>query len=215
MQTEEFARQLRERAAAIVKEGHEVRQRLRDLTATALAGAAASKERSLEVMRAVLAGARDALETATAPERTTAWRAVIDGMADAVSVTAEAARLALAEARAKGRRFAEEDLSEITHSIGILADALVDQAGQAFHSTKQEAAKELAELREHAKRTVECIRPGLTATLEAAREQSAQLGREAVQAGTTFVRSGAGQLFTSLGGWLQKAGEKITPPGHS
>ena len=200
---------IRDRAREIVAGGSDVRARIAALVADAARQAQASGQGLLNLVKSVMDGASAAAATAIDSQPGGVLKQVTDALGDGLSQTAVSAKLAMDEARARGQRFAGEDLHALGANLAALKDLFaqtVVQAGRAVHT---EVSGQAGDLKEHAERVIERVRPSLDATIQAVKDDPVKLGKESLSAGAEFTRQAAGGLFTAMGGLLQKAGESL------
>lgn len=201
---------LRARIDAIVREGRDVRGEVSRAVADASVTLREGREEMARVSSAVMdAAVTAASESTDAPEGTGTLREVIDGLGDGFSTTAQAAQLAIQEARAKGRQFADDDLRKVAREFGSLGQLIVDTLEQAIKGVGGHLAGQADGLREHASRTLERVRPSLESAAGAATDAPKAFVKEAGEAGASAAQQAAGTLFTELGAFLQKAGERL------
>ncbi len=209
MNAETTLAQIKQRTEELVKRGGDLRAEVSRLVSDASDKVSAATGGMRSLVKAVLDGAASGARAAVPAESEPVLRAVVDGIADGLSKSAQALRLTLEESTANGTRFAKEDLGKAADDFRDLGSSVMDlvsAVASAFGGHVKEQARTLAQ---HARQTVESALPPLESALHAAQQEPVKLGKETLNAGAGAVRQAAGVLFAELGRHLQKAGEKL------
>jgi len=196
-------------AEGIVAGGGEIRQRLRDAVAWAAEKSQQSGRGLVSLTQSVLDGARQGLEKATPPQPDDVLRQVVDALADGISQTALAARLAVEEARGEGRHFAHEDLSRLLDDLQAINALFTESVSRALTGCRVMTAGQVSGVLTHASRAGERMGRTVAAVLDAVRRDPVKLGKEGLLAGVSTGRHAAGALFGALGRMLSSAGERL------
>lgn len=198
---------------AIVAKGENLRARVSEVVTNAADKAATTPTGLIDLSRSVLDGAIAALDKSVSRDPDSILRQVIDGLGDGLSTTALATRLAMEEAKAEQKRFAEEDLSTTTRDLRAVGERFVDTISQATGKFKSMTGTELSALRQHAEQTMKRLLPSINAALATIQEHPLQFGRESVGAGVQLSRQALGSLFAAIGRQFQKAAKQLTGEG--
>jgi hypothetical protein len=161
------------------------------------------------LVKAVAEGAVTGAQEAMPENSDNALKQVVEGMTDGLSKSAQAVQFTVEEASASGSRFANEDLKKIVEDFRLVATVMADIITTAAESTSDHLKTQARSLGEHAQTALENLRPTLDATLHAAIDDPAKLGQDTLHAGSSAVRQAAGVLFTELGHYFHKMGDKL------
>jgi hypothetical protein len=167
----------------------------------------------IDLSRSVVDGAVTALDKSVPRDPDSVLRQVIDGLGDGLSTAALATRLAMEEAKAERKRFAEEDLSRMTRDLRTIGDLFVDTVSQAASKVKSMTATELGALRRHSEQTKKRFLPSVSSALASITEQPLQFGKELIEAGVKMSQQALGSLFAAIGRQLEKAGQRLNGEG--
>jgi hypothetical protein len=210
----EAAEALREKIAKIAREKHDVRKRVADVVASASStlgeGGAELKRVSTAVLDAAVAAAAKSTDSVTG---TGTLREVVDGVGDGLAAAAQAAKLAIDEARSSGKHFADEDLQKVADEFQALGQVIVESLESAVHQVKGHLAEQSSTIREHAERTLERVRPSLEAAARTAAGSPGAFTKESGAAGAAATKEAVGALFTELGALLQRTGTRLRGEG--
>ncbi|MFM7103394.1 MAG: DUF6781 family protein [Verrucomicrobiota bacterium] len=204
--------EIRSRSEAILNEGQQVRARLAQLVAGASGRLGAGRSEVEAVTRAVVEGSMRAAAGALPAERESVLREAVSGLGDGLRTAAQAAGLALQEARGRGQAFAEEDLRHLRDDLRAAAGGLAGTVRRGAEAAGGEVAGQAASLFQHAERTAAAVTPVLAEVFAAVAEQPAAAGREVLAAGSAATRQAAGQLFQEIGRRLAGWGDRLAPP---
>ena len=200
---------VRGQVEAIVAGGKEVRQQVSGVVAEAAEKFHLFPEGLIDLTKAVMEGALEALRKSVPPEPESTLRQVIDGLGDGFSTAALAGKLAIEEAAARGQAFAAEDLTRLSRNLTALGDRFVRTVSATGGALKATTQNELDALRRHIEHTHARIRPSLESVVATAAQQPLQLARESVGAGASLARQGVGALFTAAGRSLYLVGKQL------
>lgn len=204
--------EIRIRSEAILREGREVRERIGRLVAGASERVGAGRSELEAVTRAVFEGAVRAGSDALPSDRASVLREVVSGIGDGLRTAAQAAGLALQEARGRGQAFADEDLRQLRDDLRSAAGGLAETVQRGAKAAGGEVAGQATELFHHAERTVAAVTPAFAGVFDAVKDDAPALGREALAAGSAATRQAAGQLFQEVGRRLAALGDRLAPP---
>jgi hypothetical protein len=215
MNEQERNGRLAEEVERIVASGERVRERVHAAVTDAASRAAGSANTlqadAMALGRSALVGAARALERAIPTEQDSALRKVIEGVGDAVVRTAMATNLAVREASASGRAFAQEDLKRVAADLRGVRGLFVETVSGALKRLYAQGGERFDALRGHAERTAAAIEPSVKSALAAVTGDPLGTAGEAARAATGLAREGAGALFRSMGAALQRVGDRVTP----
>ncbi|MFW6059312.1 MAG: DUF6781 family protein [Phycisphaeraceae bacterium] len=201
-----------EQAERIAAEGEDIRGRVRQLVVDTVQQRKLSFEQLGQVGQEVLRGAASGVKQAGKEEQRQALRAVIDGLADSYATAANATRLALEEANARRRTFAQEDLQHAVRELKVLDERFLRMVGRTTERAWGTLTEQAKALKDHAQHAAQGIRPSMESALHAARHQPGKLAGEAASAGFDATRHTAGTLLQAMAGLLQGAGEALSRP---
>jgi uncharacterized protein DUF6781 len=206
---EKSNRSVEDKVAAIVAEGRDVRNKVSEVVADGADKSPAREKGLIEISRSVLDGAVEALDKSVSPDPESVLRQVIDGLGDGLSAAALATRLAMDEARAEEKRFADEDLSRMTKDLRAVRDRFVDAVSRASKSFQSKSRAEVEMLQRHAEQAMKRLVPSIDSALASISEHPLQFGAESVEAGFQMSRQAVGSLFAAIGRQLEKAGKQL------
>lgn len=204
---------VKEIVTAIVAKGKNLRAKVSEAVTNAADKAATNRAGLIDLSRSVLDGAVAALNNSASRDPDSILRQVIDGLGDGLSTTALATRLAMEEAKAEQKRFAEEDLSTMTRDLRALGELFVGTISQAAGDFKSMTGTELSALRQHAEQTMKRLLPSINSALAIIQEHPLQFGRESIGAGVQLSRQALGSLFAAIGRQFANAGKQLTGEG--
>lgn len=215
MNEQERYSRLAEEVERIVASGERVRERVHaavtDAASRAAHGANAAQGEAMAFGRSALDGAVRALERAIPTEQDSALRKVIEGVGDAVVRTAQATSLAVREASASGRAFAQDDLKRVATDLRGVGGQFVETVSGALKRIYTHGGERFDALRSHAERTAAAIEPSVKSALDAVTGDPLGTAGEAARATAGLAREGAGALFRTMGTLLQRVGDRVTP----
>lgn len=215
MNEQERLSRLAEEVERIVASGERVRERVHaavtDAASRAAEGANTLQSDAVALGRSALEGAARALERAIPTEQDSSLRKVIEGVGDALVRTAQATSLAVREASASGRAFAQDDLKRVAADLRSMRGLFVESVSGALKRLYAHGGERFDALRSHAERTAASIEPSVKSALDAVAGDPLGTAGEAARAATGLAREGAGALFRTMGTLLQRVGDRITP----
>lgn len=206
----ELQRKLREKAEAIVRGEVRIREKISQLAAEASQEGHRQARGLVALAEAVIEGAAQGLDSALPDKTESVLRQVIEGLGDGFATAAQAAQLTVEEASQAGAQFAREDLDKIGQDFRALGEMFVETAGRAGSALRQQVASQSQTLRDHARATLQRVKPALDSAAGAAVNDPVRLGKEALKAGAAASRRAAGTLFMEMARRLDSAGQKLT-----
>jgi hypothetical protein len=207
---EQLKKKLRDEAEAIVKAGADIRAKIAKLTRDAAAQFHHSAEGLVGLVQAVTEGAIRAANQALPDQAESSLRQVVEGLAEGFRTTAEAVDLTLQEAAAAGKRFAREDLQKVQADLKSLAQLFAETVERLAGGLKSEAAARAGAVKDHARATLQQVRPAFESAFRTLLGDADQLRREAGQAGSAAARAATGTLFTEIGARLTRLGKRLS-----
>ena len=196
-------------AQHIAAEGKDIRQRVRDLTVKLVQQRDVGLKKFDVLASHIMTGAAHAVEDTVPQDPDSVLRQVVDGLADGIGKAANAAELTLEEAQSRGQAFAQEDIKSMIDDLRALQDMFVNTVSRTATHLKGRAGEEASDLKTHAQRAAESIKPSIESALQAAQAQPGNLAKESAQASVTAARQAAGALAHALSGLLSGAGDLL------
>lgn len=195
-------------AEEIVAKGTDIRPRLSNVVAQN-AWQPQQPGGPLELIRAVIDGAREGLARSVPRDRDDALHQVIDALGDGLSQTTLAGRLALEEAVGSFRRYRDEDLTRFRDDLAAVHDLFTETVDRGLTTCKALTTAQAAAARTHINRIATRLRAELEGFNDAIRQHPEAFARESLRAGVGTGQCAAGALFQALGRMLQQAGDKL------
>jgi hypothetical protein len=143
---------LEEAAADAVRQGTDIREKVQELTLGALQGRRFDRHSIREVVRAVTEGAVKGTGSNRAQMRE-AMSDVLQGLDQAVRVSAKAGHVALTELTATGRAFSDNDLKTALSSLRKIEDDFLGTVKQVADAANAQVRPELREALREAQKT--------------------------------------------------------------
>lgn len=200
---------VRAEAERIVNEGEQVRERTRRAFVDAFGDGVPTFRRLNDLAERVLDGATSGLREAKPKDRESALNEVVDGIADGMSSTATAARLAMEEAASRGKQFAKEDLDQLVDDLQALEGMFLDTVERTVKSAGSAVSDQANDLVSHARRAWERARPSIQSALDQARRHPGDVATDAAKGAARAVPATAGMLLQTMSGLLQGAGDAL------
>ena len=179
---------LEEAAADAVRQGADIREKVRELTLGALQGRRFDRHSIREVVRAVTEGAVQGTGSNRAQMRE-AMSEVLQGLDQALRVSTEAGRVALKELTATGRSFSDQDLKAALSNLRKIEDDFLGTVKQVADAANGQ------------------VRPELREALRAARETGTATGREVALTMGDFAQKFTAASFDAALVGLETANE--------
>jgi Family of unknown function (DUF6781) len=196
--------------AAIVTQGNDLRKKISKVVMDSAEKVPTGKKGLMDLSRSVMDGAVAALDKSVSHDPDSVLRQVIDGLGDGLSTAALATRLAMEEARAEEKRFADEDLTKMTKDLRTVGELFVNTVSDAASRFKSITESEMSSLRRHAEKTMKRLLPSINSALVTIKEHPLQFGKESIEAGVNMTRQAFGSLFAAIGRQFEKASKQIT-----
>ncbi|MEM7755522.1 MAG: DUF6781 family protein [Planctomycetota bacterium] len=194
-------------AERIAQEATNVGERVRTLLLDAIEGRQAALTDLRRTADAVLAGVSNGVQSAGANDREGVLNEAISGIADGVSRTVNATRLAMREAEGRGQRFAEEDLKQTVEDLRTIEQLFEGTLSRFIDRATTEAKAQADDVRSHAENTAKGAKADITATIEAVTQHPQKLAKEATGAASDAAKQGVGALFQVASGLLDAAAD--------
>jgi|GEM_PF-1593042 len=203
---------IRDQARRIAAQGQNIRQQIESLVKDVAHEIRGGGRKMVDIAQEVMDGAAAGINEAAPPEdRENRLRQVIDGLGDGFTRAANATRLAIEEAQSRGEHFARKDLNDTLSDMKLLGDLFVEVVSRTTHRAVNLAQKEAGDVVDHARRTMESIRPSLNQAMDAAKEDPARLTRETTEALTQATKQAAGAFLGAVGDLLKHAAGRLNP----
>ena len=199
--------QVESTAERIAAEAEGVRDRVRDLILNAVNGQAGGIAELRRTADAVLAGIARGVKNAGEGRREGVLNEAASGLADGVSRSVNATRLALREAEGRGQRFAEEDLKRTVEDLRTIEKLFAETVVGFFESLSKEVSGQAGDVKAHAERTAADAKAEVGSALEAALAHPQKIAGEAVSTAADAARQGVGALFQVASGLLDAAAD--------
>lgn len=207
--------QYRATVERIVEEGDRTQEQIRDAVEEAAGRAAESSKSMRDVARETIEAAVGAINRSMPEDPDSVLRSVIDGVGEGLERTAQATKLAVEEASADGKHYAEHDLKLVAEDLKELGSMFADTVERGVKGAGEQTAVRLKSAREHAERTAAAIRPVLESAAEAALRDPIKLAGESAAAAAHLSREATGALFNAVGNLLKGAGDRISGGGKT
>lgn len=211
-----------EQAEEILRDGSNIRQRLRDLIISAYKRGQKPLGDLSAIANQTLDGAVEGMKQVAEDQRTGRAREVFLAVMDSFAIAANATRLAAEEAGARGRTYVEQDLQKAVNDLGSLEQDFFKVVSGTASSGANTVAAEFNDLVAHARRTGTSIQPAVTRALTALRDNPAGVATDAAAAGVGLARDTASTLLHGIAGFLdnaaealKSAGDKVEPKGDA
>ena len=179
---------LEEAAADAVRQGTDIRGKVRELTLGALRDRRFDRQSIRDVVRAVTEGAVQGAGQNRAKMRE-AMSEVLHGLDQALRVSTEAGRVALKELTATGRSFSDQDVKAALSNLRKMEDDFLGTVKQVADTANAK------------------VRPELREALRAARETGTKTGREVALAMGDFAKKFSAASFDAALVGLETANE--------
>jgi len=201
-------------AERIAAEATDVRERVRKLVTDAASGQSAALGDVRRAADAVLAGVARGVQSVGQGGREGVLNEAISGVADGVSRSVNATRLALREAEGRGQRFAEEDVKRTVEDLRTIEQLFQDTITRFVDRVTEETKAGADDVRTHAVRTAEGARADIASAIEAATEHPGKLAGDAVNVAADVARRGVSSIFGAAAGLLDTASSAASPRKH-
>jgi hypothetical protein len=200
-------------ASDSVREGGDIRTRVRDLTLRGLQNRQLEMAEVREVVKAVAEGVSLGAEQ-RAGEVKQALAEALSGLDDALAKSAQATHLALRELLSQGKDFTDQDLKRALEDLRITEQAFLDTLGQVADAAGDRIRQELKDAVEHVRRsgtdtgasvktTLNELGNRLTATLQAGKTS----GQEAAHTVSSRLAALASGILAGMAEALREKSE--------
>lgn len=209
---EEHAQAIKDEARKIAADGKDIRRRIEILVQQLSRELKHGSRKLVDVAQNVIDGATQGIADAAPPDdKDNRLRQVIDGLGDGFAKAANATKLAIEEAAARGQHFAKNDMEDMASDLRSLRDMFVDVVSRTAMRASATAKTEAQDTSAHVKRTFESLKPSLDKAVNAAKADPAALSKETADAISKASRQVAGALFAAVGDLMQHAASKLDP----
>jgi len=197
-------------AERIASEAEDVQERIRRLVVETAGPDGLRTSRLRETANEILDGVGKGVEQVSTERRGEVLGETLDGLSEGYQRVAQATKLAIEEAEARGEQFAKEDLERVRSDLSAVNEMLTQSFTDLAKSVESNTREAAGDLVDHARRTAESVRPSIEKAIDAAREHPAKFATESAAAGVDAARQGVGALFDAASGLLQGAGDIIS-----
>lgn len=195
----------------IIESGKDVGNGVRALVVDLLQKRSQPVEAVRNSVNEILTTTEDVVRRSAPEQADSVLRKVIDAVASGVQTVAQATNYAVQEAAARGQRFAGDDVDFAKKNLKAASEILVDTVKYAANRTASETKTAAVELKTHAERAVEAVRPTITATLDALRESPVQLASETAGTALRGGRLATGAFLSAISDVLSSAAGMLDP----
>jgi hypothetical protein len=202
-----------EQAEQIAGEGENIRERTRKAFVDVVSERRIGFDDLSHLAGKMLDGAAEAVKSAAPTEQESVLREVIDGLADGFSTSANAARLAMQEAKGRGETFVKDDVRRVADNLRLLEEMFFETVSHALGRAQEAIGGQARDLEQHARRAASQMRPSLEKAMRAAMDHPVEFAGEAVRTGAKAAPRAAGSLLQAVSGLLQGAGELLSGEG--
>jgi len=209
--------QIKQSAQTLVRGGESVRERLQELTVSALTQRQLAEQEIREVLGAITEGISLGAAERTEEVRTALGNA-LSGVDDALGHAAEAMHLALGEASSHVQEFAEQDLKQGIGELKKLEGIFVETVGRVAQSAGGLVKQEMAALTEHARHAgtgtgerVKTVADELGNRLRATAQQAGDAGKHAVREVSARVAALASRKLSEIATRIADKAEQLKP----
>ncbi len=195
----------------VIESGKDVANGVRALVIDLLQQQSDPLESARATVNQMMKTAEDVVRRSAPDSADSVLRNVIDGVTSGVQTVAQSAGYAVEEAKARGQRFAGEDVEFATQNLKAAGDILLETLKYVTERASFESKTAAAELKSHAERAVEAVGPTVASTVNALRETPVQLASETTATAVKSGRLAAGALLSAMSGMLAGAAEMLDP----
>lgn len=195
----------------VIESGKDVAENVRSMVVGLLQQPSGPVDSVRSSVNEIMKTAEDVVRRAAPEDADSVLRKVIDGVASGVQTVAQTTGYAVQEARARGERFANDDMDFAARNLKAAGDMLMETLKYATERASFESKTAASELKTHAERAVEAVKPTVVSTVDALRDSPVQLASEASGAVVRSGRLAAGALLSAVSGMLAGAAEMLDP----
>ncbi len=206
---DDISSKAKEAARAAVEKGENIHGAVRDVTLKALREGQLEVRKIQEIVHSVLQGASDgAKKDASRAEES--LRETMDGVDEALEMSAMASKLAIEEAAGNVKEFGEKDLKRALDDLLTLEGMFLDTLASVAKASNETARKTLSDLESHARNSGTTVGREVTRIVETLSSKFGQSVREkATEGADTAMKVGA-QLSYAAAGFLKGIAESLT-----
>lgn len=187
---------IKQAASAAVAEGKDIRERVRDLTLSAIKQRRMEASEVKNVVQALAEGITLGLDKRAHDSRQALSQA-FSGLDAALMKSAEATHLALQQLNASNHDFSKQDLKAALDNLKKVEQDFLDTLGEVAKKSSGQVKTELDELLSHSRRTGTDTGRQVSATLAAFSQQMHGVAHDTKVAGSSAVRE-LSTRFTQL-----------------
>lgn len=210
---------LEEEVRKAVEGGLDVRDKVRQVTLRIMRDRSFDIDSLRQTATAVLRGARAGVqsrlgEPAADQERArSSLREAVSGLDAALAQFAEAAKLAVEEAKGKAQTYSREDLARARADLEKLEKMYVESLQQAASAAKGTASDILSDLASHARIHGSAVGSQMTDTVATIGREISAAGSARINAGLHLARDTANHMRKLAAGALNSLADRVHPGG--
>ena len=195
----------------VIESGKDVASNVQSLVIDLLQRQSEPLESVKASVNQIMKTAEDVVKRAAPDSADSVLRNVIDGVASGVQSVAQSAGYAVEEAKARGQRFAGEDVEFAAQNLKAAGDILKETLKYVTERAAFESKTAAAELKSHAERAVESVGPTVASAVNALKDTPVQLATETTATAVKSGRLAAGALLSAMSGMLAGAADMLDP----
>lgn len=200
------------RARSVARAGVDVRNRVRELTVSALRDGDLTGRDISGLVNDVLEGAAAGLDASVPSSHSSVLRQVFDGLNDAAGTMSKTGQSSVRGLRSRGKTLLEHDLPSARRHVVSASAELLDAVGKFAGRVSGEMGEELNRLVSRARREAPRVAASTGRAAAAADGRVMELGGEAATAGVEVARRAVGGLVRAASGLLEGIAESMAPP---
>lgn len=200
-----------------VEGGFDVRDKVRQVTLRIMHDRSFDIDSLRETATAVLRGARDGVQArmqqpaADREKARSSMREAVSGLDAALAQFAEAAKLAVEEAKGKAETYSREDLARARSDMESLEKMYLESLQQAASATKDTASDILSDLASHARIHGSAVGRQMQDTVAFIGRELSAAGSAKVNAGLHLARDTADHMRRLAAGALSSLADRVHP----
>ncbi len=218
--TDNDSRTLEEEVRQAVEGGFDVQEKVRQITLRIMRERSFDIESLRQTAGAVLKGARAGVQNklaqpaGEAEQAKTRLQEAVSGLETALAQFAEAAKLAVEEAKGKAETYSREDLARARADLEKLEKMYVESLQQAASAAKDTAGEILDDLASHARIQGSAVGRQMADTLASIAHGLSAAGSARVGAGLHLARNTSDYMRKLAAGALVSLADRVRP-GHT
>ena len=199
------------RARSVAREGVDVRNRVRELTVSAIREGKLTARDVSRLVDEVLEGVAAGLDAAVPSSRSSVLRQVFEGLNDAMGTISKTGESVMRGVRTRGKNILEHDLPNAGRHVISASAEFLDAVGRFAGRVSGEIGEELEHLVSRARRDAPAVARSTARAAAAADGRVMELGGEAAEVGMQVARRAVGGLAKAASGLLEGIADSLTP----